>query len=151
MGDVVFAHTGCDDGTDNGFEPKANPQEVASRIIAFSLDSDSYCACSQTVLHAWTGGRGLSEVTRAELLELGFETSCITTPDRIMVVAVSGPVDELPTTDEQVIELARCVDLNPSDDGLIEYLGHDEGKYAAAAMSCLASGLQVKVVTLLAR
>lgn len=151
MGDFAFGQTGCDDGQGKGFEPKPNPQEVASRIIAFSLDSDSHCACSQTVLHAWTGGRSISEVTRAELLELGLETSCITTPDRIMVVAVSGPVDDLPTTDEQVVELARCVDLNPSDDGLIEYLGHDEGKYAAAAMSCLTSGLQVEVVTLLSK
>lgn len=127
--------------------------EVASRIITFSLDSTSDCRCSQTVLTSWdahaSAGR-LTEVSRSELLRLGFESSCISEPDRVMVMAVTGPIDELPTSDEDIAALVSCVDPSRSDEE-IGYLCHDEVDYKSAAMQCLAHGLKVEVASLMAR
>lgn len=133
-------------------EPCADPApSFGSRIIAMVLDAENNCHCSQTVLHHWDGSQPVNELTRADLLRIGFESSCITEPERILVVAVSGPVDNLPESDEDIAALANCVDLGSSDEDGIGYLGHDEVKYAAAAMSCIAHGLTVETATLLTR
>ena len=122
-----------------------------SRIIAMVLDGENDCRCSQTVLHQWDGSVPVSEISRADLLRIGFEAACMSEPTRILVVAVSGPVDELPETDEDIAALAHCVDIGPTEDDDIGYLGHDEVKYAAAAMACIARGLTVETATLLTR
>lgn len=121
-----------------------------SRIIAMALDSDSECSCSQTVFHRWDSPEAIESVTRADLLRIGFESSCVTEPQRILVVAVSGPIDDLPASDEAIAALAHCVDLTAQDDG-VGYLGQDEADYAASAMSCIGRGLTVHTVTLLTR
>ena len=127
------------------------PPSFGSRIIAMVLDAENNCHCSQTVLHHWDGSQPVNELTRADLLRIGFESSCITEPERILVVAVSGPVGDLPESDEDIAALANCVDLGSTEDDGIGYLGHDEVKYAAAAMSCIARGLTVETATLLTR
>jgi hypothetical protein len=127
---------------------------VGSRIITFSLDSSSDCRCSKSVLRDWdahASAGAFTEVSRSELLRLGFESSCISEPDRVMVVSVTGPIDELPTSDEDIAALVSCVDPNSSTDEEIGYLGHDEVDYKSAAMQCLSHGLKVEVATLLAR
>jgi hypothetical protein len=127
----------------------AGIEGFASRIISFALDSESGCRCSQTVIHEWDD-RPVGSVTRAELLRIGYESACISDPDRILVVAISGPVGDLPDSDDALLAVASCVDL-PSNDDDIGYLGHDEAKYTAAAMSCLARGLKVETATLMTR
>jgi len=92
----------------------------------------------------------MSDVSRSELLTLGFESSCITTPDRIMVVSVTGLVDQLPGSDEEMAAMALCVDDVPADADIGE-LGHDEVKYKSALMACISYGLKVEVATLLAK
>jgi hypothetical protein len=121
-----------------------------SRIIAMALDSDSECSCSQTVLHRWDSPDAIDSVSRAELLRIGLESSCVTEPQRILVVVVSGPVEDLPASDEAIAALARCVDQTAQDDG-VGYLGQDEADYAASAISCLGGGLTVHTVSMLNR
>ncbi|MCX5688564.1 MAG: hypothetical protein NTV94_02005 [Planctomycetota bacterium] len=88
-----------------------------SRIIAMVLDAENNCHCSQTVLHEWDSSRSVTEMTRADLLRIGFESSCISEPERILVVAVSGPVEDLPESDEDIAALANCVDLGSTTSG----------------------------------
>jgi hypothetical protein len=133
-------------------DPCTDPApSFGSRIIAMVLDAENNCHCSQTVLHEWDSSRSVGELTRADLLRIGFESSCITEPERILVVAVSGPMGDLPESDEDIAALASCVDLGSAEEDGIGYLGHDEVKYAAAAMSCIAHGLTVETATLLTR
>lgn len=128
----------------------AHEPAFGSRIIAVALDADSSCRCSQTVLHHWDTHQQIASVTRADLLRIGFESACVAEPERILVVAVSGPVDQLPDSDEAIAALAHCVSMAEEDED-VGVLGQDEADYAAAAMSCITRGLVVQAATLLNR
>lgn len=123
---------------------------IGSRILVLSLDRENDCRCAQSLLVVREPGQAMGEVTRAELLALGFESSCLATPDRIMVVSVTGLMDELPTSDAEMAAMALCVDDVPADADIGE-LGHDEVKYKSALMACISYGLKVEVATLLAK
>ncbi len=128
----------------------AHEPGFGSRIIAVALDADSSCRCSQTVLHRWDSHQQLAAVTRADLLRIGFESACVAEPERILVVAVSGPVDQLPDSDEAIAALAHCVAMAEEGED-VGLLVQDEADYAAAAMSCITRGLVVQAATMLNR
>jgi hypothetical protein len=149
MGEVVPAAVACEVEPPRGTVVAHEPG-FGSRIIAVALDADSSCRCSQTVLHRWESHQQIAAVTRADLLRIGFESACVAEPERILVLAVSGPMDELPESDEAIAALAHCVALAEVDEDA-GVLGQDEADYAAAAMSCLTRGLVVQAATLLNR
>jgi hypothetical protein len=128
----------------------AHEPGFGSRIIAVALDADSSCRCSQTVLHRWDTHQQIASVSRADLLRIGFESACVAEPERILVVAVSGPVDQLPDSDEAIAALAHCVAMAEEGDD-VGVLGQDEADYAAAAMACITRGLVVQAATLFNR
>lgn len=148
-GDVIPAAVACETEPPRG-TVMAHEPGFGSRIIAVALDADSSCRCSQTVLHRWETHQQVAAVTRADLLRIGFESACVAEPERILVVAVSGPVDQLPESEEAIAALAHCVAMAEVDEDA-GVLGQDEADYAAAAMSCLTRGLVVQAATLLNR
>ncbi|MBX3408623.1 MAG: hypothetical protein KF859_01905 [Phycisphaeraceae bacterium] len=125
----------------------------ASLVMAVSLDESTNCRCTQTVIHQWSDDRSLQSVGRDEVLRVGLESSCLPSPDRMLVLVVSGPIDQLPRTPEAQLQLASCIDLTDEDDPYIDDLdlddfSHDEGKYAAYAQICLGNGVSIEAVTL---
>ncbi len=125
----------------------------ASLVMSVSLDESTNCRCTQTVLHQWSDDRPLQSISRDEMLRVGLESSCLPSPDRMLIIVVSGPLDQLPRSVQAQLQLASCVDLTDEDDPDIDDLdlddfSHDEGKYAAYAQICLGEGLSVEAVAL---
>lgn len=126
---------------------------MASMVFAIARDMETDCGDRQHVIRKFAPGP-LGSMSRAELLRLGYEASGFSTPDRILVVSVSGPVEELPHTQAEAEALIACMDLSKTDpetSQLVGALGHDEAKYAAAARSCLSDGVLVEAATLMGR
>lgn len=124
----------------------------ASMVYAITLEQDTGCSSRRRVFHQFAQGDSADAVSRAELLRVGFENSGIASPDRILVLVVSGPVEMIGHMDDEVAQLASCIDMrnaDPETTELVGELGHDEAKYAAAAKTCLTEGLAVEAATLL--
>lgn len=126
---------------------------IASVVFAIARDVEAGCGDRQHIIQAFTPGPN-GRLGRAELLRMGYEATGFSTPDRLLVVSVSGPVDQLPHTPSEAEALLACMDLSKSDPetaAIVGELGHDEAKYAAAARACLSDGVLVEAATLMGR
>jgi hypothetical protein len=112
------------------------PTEQGSVVLAVFHDADDRCTCVQLKDHEWGTGRSLAEVGRGELLRTAMAGGCQDNPDRLLVIAVSGPKDLLPQNTAEAEVLATCVAENGR-------CGDDSYCYASNAMSYLAPGVTV--------
>jgi hypothetical protein len=147
----AIRHAAYTPADSTGCEP-ADPS-IASVVFAIARDVEAGCGDRQHIIQAFAPGPN-GRLGRAELLRMGYEATGISTPDRLLVVSVSGPVDQLPHTPSEAEALLACMDLSKSDPetaAIVGELGHDEAKYAAAARACLSDGVLVEAATLMGR
>lgn len=107
-------------------------------VLAIYRDSSGTEQCVDVTTHILDHNRGLLGVDARELLaHSGAGEACMARPDRLLIVAVAGPVEKLPGTATEVQRLASCV----TDSSAV--CEEDLSSYERAARACLPNGLTV--------
>ncbi|MBS0198337.1 MAG: hypothetical protein JSR77_16410 [Planctomycetes bacterium] len=135
-------------------EPGCDSAEplFATVVIAVALDADSGCRAHHKVIHQFPGWASAESIHRSDLLRVGLESLPFSSPDGILVVSITGPVEDLPHTEQEAELKLACTDmrrLDPVTNALVGEFGHDEAKYAAAMQSCVADNLTVEAATMM--
>lgn len=81
--------------------------DMGSVIMAVFRDADDRCSCIQ-INEADFDGK-LSEVGQAEILRKALANACHENPRQVLVIAMEGPRDELPTTAAEAELLAAAM------------------------------------------
>lgn len=110
-------------------------------LLAIFRDADDRCSCVQLRDGEWSG-RKLADIGRSELLRTAMARACNESPEHVLVIAIAGPAEYLPSSDQAEV-LAACVFETPSTCG-----DDDSSCYTSAAMACLPAGMTVKAETL---
>lgn len=82
-------------------------------LVAIFKDSTGDCRCVQIQPHNWEDGRTLADHLPSDLLGVKLNGSCSAGGDSLMLVAMEGPTELLPSTAAQAEELANCVSDAP--------------------------------------
>ncbi len=114
----------------------AKTAEQGSVMLAVFHDADDRCSCVQLRQDAFGKGRDLTQVGGSELLRAAFAGSCHENPEKVLVIAMSGPKEMLPRSTAEAEVLATCVAEYGRCDG-------DSACYATHAASYLPAGLTV--------
>jgi hypothetical protein len=120
-----------------------NRAEVATGVLAIYEDAAGVVRCVRWHPHDF-GARGLDQLPPGELVRLSYGPHCaVVGPHRLIAVAVRGPVENLPSSDERAQLLAECiVGEVPSR------CGAQAATESSEATGCLPGGLQMAVETL---
>ena len=117
-----------------------------SVVLAIYEDAPGVIRCVRWREHNWKDGRCLHEVNPAELLCAGFGAPCnqagATRPNTLLVVALSGPKDRLPSNEGEAQALATCIAHSP--------LAHDDPDRdpACVHVPCIPPDVTVRVESL---
>lgn len=112
-----------------------------SVMLAIFKDQSGECTCLQYFRDETGAGGSFADLGRSELLSFAIGASCSANPERVVVLALKGRADSLPTL-ENAGKFVACVDeLSDS---------HDEAAYARAALGCVSPDIQVRAETYLA-
>lgn len=108
-------------------------------VLAIFKDSNGTQQCVDVTVHQLDSKSGLSGLDAKTLMASASagNDSCMERPDRLLIVAVAGPLDKLPGSEEEVRQLTACV----TDSSRV--CEEDLSSYERAAQSCLPSGLTV--------
>lgn len=120
----------------------AAAQEYGSMVLGIFEDSSGVVRCVKWREHDF-GGRALEDVRPGELTAATYGQPCVVGPHKLIAVALSGPLSQLPETDEEAQAVAQCIIGTPApicDHHLFES-DHD-------AISCMPSSLKFRVETL---
>lgn len=121
-----------------GVVPDGPEQSV---VLAIYHDPYVGCQCVKWRPHDWAGNRCLSDVGAQEIKGVDVGRPCMPAARQKLLVALSGPEKDLPTTDAQATTLAECI------------LGGDrmcdtEGTcYEPAARECVPKTVSFKIET----
>ncbi|HVZ94792.1 MAG TPA: hypothetical protein VG797_09805 [Phycisphaerales bacterium] len=106
-------------------------------VLAIFRDSTGTQQCVDMSIHEIDAHDGLHQADARKLLASAASKACMDRPDRLLIVAVAGPLEKLPGTSEDVSRLATCVtDSSRTCD-------EDLSSYERAAKACLPNGLTV--------
>ena len=124
------------------------PTDVAAGVLAIFQDSEGVVRCVRWVPHNF-GGRTLDKLRPGELVEATYGPHCsVIGPHRLIAVAVTGPKENLPDSDERAQALAQCIvggnTIRCDADHSLSYTSSNPGTNAG----CLPTGLQMMVETL---
>ena len=102
------------------YRPAAHPGSAgdasANMILAYYQDNDvgggqacNPCQCLQWWNNDWGDGRAVQDVRPGELLSESLQHACMTSPDKVIVIGLSGPPEALPANDQQAREAMLCI------------------------------------------
>jgi hypothetical protein len=72
-------------------------------------DDCGECWCVRRWVPKWGAERHVNELEESELIDDSMVRSCVGDPRRVIVIGLSGPIDHLPKTDDQALELSLCL------------------------------------------
>ncbi len=81
--------------------------EIQSVVMAVFQDADDRCSCIQMNPGNFKGD--LANVGSQELLRTAMANACHANPDRVLVIAMQGPSESLPTSTAEAEVWAACV------------------------------------------
>ncbi len=124
--------------------PVPLPKIAASPAMLLAIYQDMFggARCVQIVPRPLEPGESLAAIGRDEMLhaeDIERGAWCAPGPHRLLVVALAGPADRLPTTHERAEALAACI--AQARDACSE----DQSAYASAAYTCVPPGVSVRV------
>ncbi|MBX3404605.1 MAG: hypothetical protein KF699_14430 [Phycisphaeraceae bacterium] len=124
--------------------PALLPKISASPALLLAIYQDMFggARCVQIVPRPLEPGESLAQIARDEMLhaeDIERGAWCAPGPHRLLVVALAGPADRLPTTYERAEALASCIALSR------DMCSEDHASYANAAYTCLPPGVSVRV------
>ena len=127
-------------------EPDATPRVVQAAnndekcvVMAMFRGADGQCSCLQMRDGDFEEGRTLAEVPRSELYDVALHAPCSTSAQQVLIVAVSGRADSLPTNHEQAEAIVRQISTAAASVGRHA----DVSAIAYAAMPGLSPGSTV--------
>ncbi|MCC6322196.1 MAG: hypothetical protein IT438_12255 [Phycisphaerales bacterium] len=114
-----------------------------SVVLAIYEDAGGVVRCVRWREHDF-GGRDISAVRPGELAAVTYGSQCVVGPHRLIAVGLSGPRDQLPTTEERAQAMAQCIigGNNPTGCDI------EPSAASSSTLSCLPNGLKVMVETL---
>jgi len=116
-----------------------------SVVLAIFEDASGIVRCVKWREHDFGAG-GLADVRPGDLSAATYGQHCVVGPHTLIAVGLTGPRDELPTTDERAQAMAHCIVGGANGEkGRCET---EPSSYNSASMSCLPHGLKVMVETL---
>jgi len=116
-----------------------NARGEPSVVLAVYQDDDERAFFTDPGLIDWNCRRSLADVGSTDLLHSILASPSVTNPDRVLVVAVSGPADFLPRTEHERDAMLAC--LTEWGDG--EYGDAAAEDAPAPGRVCLPGGLRV--------
>lgn len=112
-------------------------EDDACVVVAIFRDSRGGCPCIHMQPHTLARGQSLDDLSPEQLADIRLKGSCASTGDSLLLVALQGPGDQLPSTAAQIEALADCVgDAPRACDG-------SPGCMASMARGCLPSSVKV--------
>lgn len=122
----------------------ASPKLAASPAMLLAIYQDMFggARCVQIVPRPLEPGESLAGLARDEMLhaeDIERGAACAPGPHRLLVVALSGPADQLPTTYERAEALASCIAQTR------DICSEEQSAYASAAFTCVPPGVSVRV------
>lgn len=120
------------------------PKLAASPGLLLAIYQDMFggARCVQIVPRPLEPGESLAGLARDEMLhaeDIERGAACAPGPHRLLVVALSGPADQLPTTYERAEALASCIAQTR------DICSEEQSAYASAAFTCVPPGVSVRV------
>lgn len=86
-----------------------HPPQIGAGVLAIYEDASGVVRCVRWQPHDF-GGRRFDQLRPGELVRVSYGTHCaIVGPHRLIAVAVRGPIEKLPDSDERAQELAECI------------------------------------------
>lgn len=122
-----------------------DPSEVQTCIVvAIYRDQIGAMHCVQLKPHEWQDNQCLTEVSSHELKSVHFGAPCTQDARQTLLVALSGPRNALPTTEQGAVALAKCIL------GKAGSCDSEPGCFTGVASHCLPSNVAVKIETVAA-
>lgn len=85
------------------------PSADGSVVLAIAQSAEGEVECVRWTDHEFTNGRRLDQIDPSELRDVGLALSCRAAPHRLLVVGLQGPANQLPRSDDQALQMARCM------------------------------------------
>lgn len=122
--------------------PVADPCDNESTVLlALFRKADGNTQTMRFSMQDWDSRRGLNDLAEGELIGFAFEHQDEMTPenlpDSVVLLAVSGPSELIPRSDEEAAHLAACLQMAPTT------CGEEVPCYTSAALQCLPAGVSV--------
>lgn len=121
-------------GSTQGMTPVASSAVDPWVVLAIYRGWDGECRCLHVERPPLVAQKPLEAIRPSELLAMGLESACAATVERLIVLGISGPAEELPTTKDEAEVVAACLDAAGSEDPSL---------MARQAESCLPAGVTV--------
>ncbi|MEE8170541.1 MAG: hypothetical protein V3T70_08340 [Phycisphaerae bacterium] len=118
---------------------RAGPPAESCVVITVQQRLSGECECVNLRSHAWDRGRRLNDVEPDELIHVGLGQSCSSAVERMLVLALSGPPEQLPSSPAEAEQLVACLGDGPSMDSS----SGDASSFAKHAQSCVPEGVTV--------
>ncbi len=128
--------------TDQNVVAQGDPCDSESTVLlAIFRKADGATSTLRFAMKDWDAHRGINDLAEGELIGFAFdhadEITPDTMPDSVVLLAVSGPSDLVPRSDEDAAHLAACLEQAPTT------CGEEMPCYANAALQCLPPGVSV--------
>ncbi len=118
------------------FEPQ--PAEQCS-VLAIFHHWQEECQCVVWLVYEWEDGRALAELSPDDIRDITLEVTGAPPIEQLLVVAISGNPDDLPTSAIQAYELLACLnDVSPTNG-----INESSAEYASAARACLPDSVRI--------
>lgn len=136
-------------------QPKRRPEFVpvahavrpgdAAVILTISQDADGRCRCVTSVAHELAAGQTVGDLATSVLLDVGLQRLCEATPERVLVLGMSGPRELLPSNKAEAERFASCLDHGPGQCDV------DATCFASSALACVSPSVNIVAETVAMR
>lgn len=88
---------------------------IVHQVVAlYRGDSDADgrcpdCWCVAQWSPNWGDGRGTNDLHEDELVQASLHHACVTDPQRVVIVGLTGPVTAMPKSDAEALEMSLCL------------------------------------------
>lgn len=122
----------------------ARPGDAAV-ILTISQDADGRCRCVTSVSHQLAAGQTVGDLATSVLLGVGLQRLCEATPERVLVLGMSGPRELLPSNKAEAERFASCLDHGPGQCDI------DASCFASSALACVSPSVNIVAETVAMR
>ena len=97
----------------SGAPPSAPP--IVHQVVALyrgDVDVEGRCPdcwCVAQWSPSWGEGRGANDLHEDELVQASLKHACVTDPQRVVIVGLTGPANAMPKTDAEALEMSLCL------------------------------------------
>ncbi len=118
---------------------------IVQRYVALyrdDLDPDNRCAecwCVAQLAARGGDGRTVAELHEDELVQATLRSACVIDPTRVVIVGLTGPANDMPTSDAEALAMSLCL--------LKRQSAVDGAPIEQASLNCLPSSVEYCMTT----